>query len=137
MKGKGQFAEKRGAGSKCSSSSISRRQVCRCGDEVKLLKSNSSRNPGRMFWRCPNWDKELTCNYFRWADDDSEQNCRFDELQHYEQVIDEMKLKIAKLQRKLAGERTKMKAAICFVVMSVIMSLSVCILAVLNCQGMR
>ncbi|KAJ1425924.1 hypothetical protein SESBI_10650 [Sesbania bispinosa] len=61
-----------------SSSSISRRSSCACGDELILMKSNSTRNPGRMFWRCRNWDciydyldlqKEVTYNFFRWADD--------------------------------------------------------------------
>ncbi|KAJ1431347.1 hypothetical protein SESBI_07200 [Sesbania bispinosa] len=42
-----------------SSSSVMRRKVCSCGEEVVLFKSNSANNLGRMFWRCPNWNVSL------------------------------------------------------------------------------
>ncbi|KAJ1421162.1 Zinc finger, GRF-type [Sesbania bispinosa] len=71
MKGKGidNVREKRSTSCKSSSSSsTARRMLCSCGEEVTLLKSKSAKNPGRMFWRCPNWNKQMTCNFFRWAD---------------------------------------------------------------------
>ncbi|KAJ1377118.1 Zinc finger, GRF-type, partial [Sesbania bispinosa] len=40
-----------------SSSSLSRpRKSCRCGEQLLLLTSKTSNNPGRPFWRCRNWD---------------------------------------------------------------------------------
>ncbi|KAJ1390288.1 hypothetical protein SESBI_37591 [Sesbania bispinosa] len=53
-----------------SSSSISRRSSCACGDELILRKSNSTRNPGRMLLEV----SQLGCRkslpvIFRWADD--------------------------------------------------------------------
>ncbi|KAJ1437339.1 hypothetical protein SESBI_03666 [Sesbania bispinosa] len=43
----------------CSNSSASsshcRAKTCNCGDELLLLTSKTSSNPGRVFWRCRNW----------------------------------------------------------------------------------
>ncbi|KAJ1412280.1 hypothetical protein SESBI_20544 [Sesbania bispinosa] len=47
-----------------SSSSISRRQICACGDEVALIKSSTTKNPGRMFLRCPNCDVSRLSAHF-------------------------------------------------------------------------
>ncbi|KAJ1377464.1 Zinc finger, GRF-type [Sesbania bispinosa] len=82
MKTKSYGVDKRSATCKSSSSSsTARRSYCACGEEVTLLKSNSVRNPGRMFWRCPNWDKE-NCGYFRWVNDKvSEQQERLDDME--------------------------------------------------------
>ncbi|KAJ1427364.1 Zinc finger, GRF-type [Sesbania bispinosa] len=84
-----------------SSSSIYRRMVCACGDELLIMKLKSARNPGRMFWRCHNWD-EMTCNFFRWVDDDAtEQGVITDERQLLEHEREELKRKIVKLQMRL------------------------------------
>ncbi|KAJ1375566.1 Zinc finger, GRF-type [Sesbania bispinosa] len=48
--------------SKTSSSSFpSRRTLCDCGEDLVLMTSKTVRNPGKKFWRCPNWkaDEEL------------------------------------------------------------------------------
>ncbi|KAJ1422913.1 Zinc finger, GRF-type [Sesbania bispinosa] len=52
-----------------SSSSNSGSKTCACGDTLLLLTSSSSKNPGRKFFRCPNWKKENSCDYFQWLDD--------------------------------------------------------------------
>ena len=47
---------------KSSSSTVSTGyRRCGCGDELILLKSNSITNPGRKFWRCPNWNVSWLC----------------------------------------------------------------------------
>ncbi|KAJ1414944.1 Zinc finger, GRF-type [Sesbania bispinosa] len=95
MKTKSYSVEKRSAACKSSSSSsIARRSYCACGEEVTLLKSNSVKNLGRMFWRCPNWDKEKNCGYFRWADDEaSEQRGRLDDIEFIGQEQEQLKRK--------------------------------------------
>ncbi|KAJ1406255.1 hypothetical protein SESBI_25174 [Sesbania bispinosa] len=37
--------------SSSSASSHSKRMMCKCGDEVMLLKSSTKANPGKTFWR--------------------------------------------------------------------------------------
>ncbi|KAJ1419972.1 hypothetical protein SESBI_14719 [Sesbania bispinosa] len=64
-----------------SSSSISRGQICACGDEVALLKSTTTKNPGRMFLRCPNWGVN---------DEIMDNKGRIDELQCYVQEIEDL-----------------------------------------------
>ncbi|KAJ1399982.1 Zinc finger, GRF-type [Sesbania bispinosa] len=121
-----------------SSSSISRRQICACGDEVTLLKSTTTKNPGRMFLRCPNWGKQMTCNYFRWIDDEIMDNKgRIDELQCYVQESEDLKKKLAKLKRKLSGERLKFKATVCLMTISMVITIIVCMWAVMNSEGVR
>ncbi|KAJ1438721.1 Zinc finger, GRF-type [Sesbania bispinosa] len=81
-----------------SSSSISRRLFCACGDELLLMKSKSVRNSGKMFWRCPNWATENTCNFFRWADDVvCDEGVRVEERQILKHENEELKRKIGKL----------------------------------------
>ncbi|KAJ1419528.1 Zinc finger, GRF-type [Sesbania bispinosa] len=138
MKGKASASEKRTGSSKCSSSSsTSRRLLCGCGEEVCLLRSNSDKNPGRFFWRCRNWDKEMTCNYFRWADHEkTEKSSSLDEAEaSVQREANELKKKVMKLQRKLWVERLKVKAAICVVILSIVMTIAVCVTAGLNCKG--
>ncbi|KAJ1440397.1 hypothetical protein SESBI_01969 [Sesbania bispinosa] len=54
-------SEKKKMVSKCSSSSsISRRNVCGCGERTMLFTSNTVFNPGWTFWRCPNWNVSST-----------------------------------------------------------------------------
>ncbi|KAJ1426172.1 Zinc finger, GRF-type [Sesbania bispinosa] len=121
-----------------SSSAISRRQICAWGDEVALLKSSTKKNPGRMFLRCPNWGKQMTCNYFRWADDEIMDNKgRIDELQCYVEEIEDLKKKLAKLKRKLSGERFKVKASVCLMTISMVITIIVCMWAVMNSGGVR
>ncbi|KAJ1440930.1 Zinc finger, GRF-type [Sesbania bispinosa] len=50
--------------SSSSSSSHSRRMICKCGEEVLLLKSSTKTNPRKTFWRCPNWKSSGSCNFF-------------------------------------------------------------------------
>ncbi|XP_057745559.1 uncharacterized protein At1g43920, Chloroplastic-like [Arachis stenosperma] len=67
-----------GSGS-VSGSSISKRvhdrkfnDRCFCGLGVTLLQSGTAMNPGRWFFRCPNW-KNSDCNFFAWVDEMEEQ----------------------------------------------------------------
>lgn len=39
-----------------ASSSYPRCRLCKCGEELLLLTSKTATNPGRVFWRCKNWD---------------------------------------------------------------------------------
>ncbi|KAJ1383954.1 Zinc finger, GRF-type [Sesbania bispinosa] len=145
MKGNGGFMEKRNSICRSSSSSSSRRhRCCSCGDELALLRSKSIKNSCRMFWRCPNWDIEVTCNYFHWVGDEMldqsrrfEQSVRIDELQCYVQEIEDLKRKFAKLQKKLSGERTRFKEALCFLMFSMLMTMIVCVMAVMIFEGVR
>ncbi|KAJ1413013.1 Zinc finger, GRF-type [Sesbania bispinosa] len=121
-----------------SSSSISRRLFCACGDELLLMKSESVRNPGRMFWRCPNWATENTCNFFRWADGAlCDEGVRAEEWQMLKHENEELKRKIGKLQMKLGCERRRLKLAVCIVVLLMGLSFMVCALAMVNCDAVR
>ncbi|KAJ1389044.1 Zinc finger, GRF-type [Sesbania bispinosa] len=139
MKTKSYGVVKRSAACKSSSSSsIARRHYCACGEEVTLLKSNSVRNPGRIFWRCPNWDKEKNCGYFRWADDEaSEQRGRLDDMEFIGQEQEQLKRKIGKLQLKLTVERRKVMVAECCVILCVAVNLVGLLLCIVKCDRVR
>ncbi|KAJ1426837.1 hypothetical protein SESBI_10091 [Sesbania bispinosa] len=134
MKGKASASDKRNGTSKCSSSSsTSRRLLCSCGEEVCLLRSHSIKNLGRF----RNWDKEFTINFFRWADDEmTEKSGRLDESEAlFPNEAEDLKRKVIKLQRKLMVERLKVKAAICVVILSIVMTIAICVFDGLNCKG--
>ncbi|KAJ1404147.1 Zinc finger, GRF-type [Sesbania bispinosa] len=59
-------------GKSFSSHSVSSKRYCKCGDEIVILTSGSVRNPGRKFFRCPNWKTPHTCNLSQWVDEDVE-----------------------------------------------------------------
>ncbi|TKY66415.1 hypothetical protein E2542_SST09287 [Spatholobus suberectus] len=42
---------------------------CYCGGREVLVTSQSARNPGRMFWACPNLKRGIHYDYFRWVDE--------------------------------------------------------------------
>ncbi|KAJ1379354.1 Zinc finger, GRF-type [Sesbania bispinosa] len=57
--------------SKISSSSFpSRRTLYDCGEDLVLMTSKTVRNPGKKFWRFPNWKKTFSCDFFQWADEE-------------------------------------------------------------------
>ncbi|KAF8046342.1 hypothetical protein N665_3828s0001 [Sinapis alba] len=41
---------------------------CRCGAKSKILTSESVKNPGRLFYRCPYGSKENKNHLFKWTD---------------------------------------------------------------------
>ncbi|KAJ1419511.1 Zinc finger, GRF-type [Sesbania bispinosa] len=62
-----------------SSYSVSGRRLCGCGDEIVTLTYGSAKNPGRKFFRCPNWKNPSSCNFFQWIDEEfsgGEGECR-------------------------------------------------------------
>ncbi|KAJ1433872.1 Zinc finger, GRF-type [Sesbania bispinosa] len=56
--------------SKTSSSFPSRRTLCDCGEDLVLMTSNIVSNPGKKFWRCPNWKNTFSRVFFQWADEE-------------------------------------------------------------------
>ncbi|KAJ1387956.1 Zinc finger, GRF-type [Sesbania bispinosa] len=98
------------AGSKSSSSFCSRRNVCHCGEDVVLMTSKTVSNPGKKFWRCLNWNRKSCCGYFDWADEETVEGGRNEEdVEGYKVEIMELKMKLAKVQRKLSNERNDRK----------------------------
>ncbi|KAJ1399763.1 Zinc finger, GRF-type [Sesbania bispinosa] len=137
MKTKSYGAEKRSAACKSSSSSSTVRRIyCGCGQEVILFRSNSAKNPGRLFWRCPNWDTLNTCGFFRW-DDDEEQRGRLEDMDFIVQEVDQLKRKIGKLQLKLCAERRKVMVAECCVILCLVVILVVLLLFIVKCDRVR
>ncbi|KAK7251814.1 hypothetical protein RIF29_35356 [Crotalaria pallida] len=51
-----------------SSTNDSRRRVCSYGNTAIVMTSRTPNNPGRMFWRCPNWKDNPRGHYFEWTD---------------------------------------------------------------------
>ncbi|XP_057755466.1 uncharacterized protein LOC130974622 [Arachis stenosperma] len=41
---------------------------CYCGLRTVMKHSTTAENPGRPFYGCPNYEYEIHCNFFRWAD---------------------------------------------------------------------
>ncbi|KAJ1443674.1 hypothetical protein SESBI_00268 [Sesbania bispinosa] len=95
---RGSFAmQKKMVPNKSSSSFCSRRNVCDCGDDVVLMTLKTVSNPGKKFWRYLNWN---------WADEETvERGRNYEDVEGYKLEIMELKRKLAKVQRKLSGER--------------------------------
>ncbi|KAJ1376090.1 Zinc finger, GRF-type [Sesbania bispinosa] len=89
------------AAERASSSTFSSRyRLCGCGDTMLLLTTTSAKNPGRKFWRCPNWNRKDTCNYFEWLEEEVD---GADATSHHcvhcsDMVLRSWTLKIAKLK---------------------------------------
>ncbi|KAI8552257.1 hypothetical protein RHMOL_Rhmol06G0252700 [Rhododendron molle] len=41
---------------------------CKCGQEAPLKESRTKKNPGRMFFGCPNYKTPEYCGFFIWYD---------------------------------------------------------------------
>ncbi|KAJ1383884.1 Zinc finger, GRF-type [Sesbania bispinosa] len=115
--------------SKCSSSSsISRCNVCDYGERNLLMTSKTGYNLGRTFWRCPNWNKKASCDYFEWADEEVIQQPRnVENLGCNAQEVADMKKKIAKPQRKISDERKLKNWFIGAMVLSCGMTIGFCV----------
>ncbi|KAJ1396976.1 Zinc finger, GRF-type [Sesbania bispinosa] len=103
-----------GSGQKSFSSHfVSRRRLCLCGDEIVTLTSGTGKNPGRKFFRCPNWKNPSSCNFFQSIDEDfrgDEGECRGrGKCNCSEILIERLTTKICKMKRKMVEERKKVK----------------------------
>ncbi|XP_058769370.1 uncharacterized protein LOC131643236 [Vicia villosa] len=51
--------------------SVSNRRwkVCACNMRMVSYRCKNGRNRGRLFWRCPLWQSDETCNLFEWDDE--------------------------------------------------------------------
>ncbi|KAJ1424437.1 Zinc finger, GRF-type [Sesbania bispinosa] len=137
MNVKGSWMDKRyGASKSSSASSISRSKVCGCGEELICIKSKTVNNPGRMFWRCHNWNKDDGCNYFRWADDDIvEQSVKGVGGQSQEQELEVLRKKIGKLHKKLGAERCRVQFCGYVVFFMLAVTCGACVFASMKCGG--
>ncbi|KAJ1402365.1 Zinc finger, GRF-type [Sesbania bispinosa] len=125
-------------GSKASSSFCSRRNVCRCGEDVLLMTSNTESNPGKKFWRCRNWKRKSCCGYFAWADEETVEGGRNeDSVEGFTVEIMELKMKLAKVQRKLSNERKSRKWFIAVLGFSWAMTIILCVFFAVKCVGCK
>ncbi|KAJ1385274.1 hypothetical protein SESBI_41790 [Sesbania bispinosa] len=134
MKAKTCASEQRYSASKSSSSSsISRRLFCACGDNLLLLKSSSQSKPGEDVL-----ETEATCKYFRWADDVvCDEGVRVEEWKKLKHENEELKRKNGKLQLKLSCERRRLKLAVCAVILLMGLFFMVFAVAIVNCGALR
>ncbi|KAK7243860.1 hypothetical protein RIF29_38673 [Crotalaria pallida] len=100
-----------------SSSNASGRRVCSCGNTHIVMTSRTPKNPGRRFWRCPNWEENPHGHYFKWTD------CEVDGETYVQPSMQppinigdsnefddgHWKNKCLKLRKKLADERDRTK----------------------------
>ncbi|KAJ1422248.1 Zinc finger, GRF-type [Sesbania bispinosa] len=122
----------------CGSSSQSRSRTCNCGDELLLLTSKTASNPGRVFWRCPNWERNSSCNFFRWADEEVLQEEGTSEPMHFvDHQTEETIRKNWKLQKKLGAEKAKAKYLFWLLVVSWVVTLGVILTCALKCGCIR
>ena len=65
-------------------------------------------NKGRLFWRCPFWGSEGTCNLFVWDDDMREDESLiksgFEEVGYMKVMYKDSKKKTKNLKNKLMSE---------------------------------
>ncbi|CAH9095170.1 unnamed protein product [Cuscuta europaea] len=41
---------------------------CHCNHKLKLQTSWTKANPGRRFWQCPMFKREVSCGFMQWFD---------------------------------------------------------------------
>ncbi|XP_041001231.1 uncharacterized protein LOC121246970 [Juglans microcarpa x Juglans regia] len=125
--------------SSASSWTSANNPMCTCGKPAKLRTSNTLRNPGRSFFRCPNYNTErlLYCNYFKWANrseerekdlmkielellrNEEELRRRDEEIVKYKLGIHNDQLDIKRQQAEIRRERTLLKISwIIFILIS-------------------
>ncbi|KAJ1404155.1 Zinc finger, GRF-type [Sesbania bispinosa] len=80
----------------------SRHSSCDCCEELILMTSKMVTNPGKKFWRCPNWNKNMSCEFFRWAEEEciDRASC-LEDLKDFKVENTQLKKKVAKLQKKV------------------------------------
>ncbi|KAJ1413117.1 Zinc finger, GRF-type [Sesbania bispinosa] len=113
-----------------SSSSYPSGRRCKCGEKLLFFTSNSMKNPGRSFWRCPFWNTQRTCKFFQWADEEVEEERSL----RYEKSVDDLKMKNAKLKSKVVAERKAGSVWMCLVVCAGTVSFVVMVYASLKCN---
>ncbi|KAJ1398799.1 Zinc finger, GRF-type [Sesbania bispinosa] len=122
--------------SSSSYSSHPRRMVCKCGEEVLLLKSSTLTNLGKTFWRCPNWKSSHSCNFFHWCDEEDLQQPGNDEAQRrYEQEVADLEFKVSKLRRELTEERAVRRSMTIVIMASWALTIELCIFSLIKCVG--
>ncbi|MED6185114.1 hypothetical protein PIB30_053897 [Stylosanthes scabra] len=67
--------------------------LCRHGNRLVLRTSGTKENPGRRFWGCVHYDVQNECDFFKWADAETD--------------IEDPQ--IARLRKKVACLKTKIK----------------------------
>ncbi|KAJ1392050.1 Zinc finger, GRF-type [Sesbania bispinosa] len=113
-----------------SSSSLSRGRRCRCGEKLLFFTTHNDKNPGRHFWRCPLWDTQGSCNFFQWADDEVTEET----YKRYEQALEDLLVKNAKLKSKPVAERKVGIVKMGFVVLSWSVSFALLGYCVVKCN---
>ncbi|XP_057426459.1 uncharacterized protein At1g43920, Chloroplastic-like [Lotus japonicus] len=118
--------------SRSSSVAMGRRRICKCMENLVLLTSHSEDNPDRKFWRCTNWHNAKDCGHFKWADEEDEADLeaalRHLELQLVKITLQEeqIKPKIAKLEKKLVQQRFQKKVVMVFAALSCLVVMMFC-----------
>lgn len=130
--------------SSISSCSVRSRRGRKCGCDARMVSyvCKNGRNKGRLFWRCPFWQSEETCDLFIWDEDlvtedltvvEEVENYRMKELETVEllrELYEGSKKKNMKMQDKLRAEAWAGKIKlICFVV-----SLMINVILLMKCK---
>ncbi|XP_057747349.1 uncharacterized protein LOC130966551 [Arachis stenosperma] len=89
------MAARSSTSSRIPSSSQGRLLLCSHGEKPVLRISGTKENPGRRFWGCVYFEVQEGCNFFHWADPDTE-------VEYSE---------IARLRKKLSMMKSRTKVA--------------------------
>ncbi|RYR72083.1 hypothetical protein Ahy_A02g006282 isoform B [Arachis hypogaea] len=81
--------------SRSRASSHGRLLLCSYGEKPVLRISGTKENPGCRFWGCVYFEVQQGCNFFRWADPETE-------VEHSE---------VARIRKKLSMMKSRTKAA--------------------------
>ncbi|KAJ1377986.1 hypothetical protein SESBI_48320 [Sesbania bispinosa] len=111
--------------------------LCDCGEEGRAAAVEIHKEPWENVWRCPNWNRQMTCNFFKWDDGVvcDMQHPRFEDSHFYEDEIEGLKRKVTKLRKKLCDERVKLKAAFACIILLLVVAMGVFVYIVVNFEG--
>ncbi|KAF8112100.1 hypothetical protein N665_0067s0021 [Sinapis alba] len=73
-------------------------KICRCGEKAILRTSGTARNPGRLFFCCPNGSEGEKNHLFTWADERV-----LEEVENLNQVVCEVSGQIYELRAELSA----------------------------------
>ncbi|KAF8082636.1 hypothetical protein N665_0817s0010 [Sinapis alba] len=71
---------------------------CRCGAKSKILTSESVKNPGKLFYRCPYGSKENKNHLFKWTD-----IAMVEEIEEVETVLENVQVDVGDMKAVVAG----------------------------------
>ncbi|KAF8097728.1 hypothetical protein N665_0283s0032 [Sinapis alba] len=79
-------------------------KVCRCGEEAVITTSGTAKNPGRLFYCCPNGSEGDKFHLFTWTDERL-----VEEIEDMKMLATDLKGELSALRSEIIGMEKQMQ----------------------------